>query len=1152
MRSLTHWTRRHFLALSAAATANSIFAQHPLAQTATKASREAPGMPPPGVITGSIRPLLESNTARPLRYTPQAGEFVIRNGREFFNRPIYGANSAFRVDAGDLPEFSLYLPGHGGNLKLGLLSAAGSKWAAQADEVVARYRPGRMIYELRDALLGSGTLFVELLTTATGSGLLLKVSAKDVSASVSLAWAFGGVSDRKGRRNGDIGCELEPVSSLFQLRPEECLDNRYTIETTQPMSRLLSPAGEFLLTFPAGSTLNVAEFDLWNHAPHFKAAVSSLPDHPILTGSAKLGSAPLYLTIQQIKSDVPVLTFDPVTAFDQRSRQVTAIALTLSIESPDPYLDAAIPALSIAAEAIWDQRQGCVMHGGVAWRIALAGWRGPYVYDCLGEHDRTREHLRHWLKLQNTSAVTTADPATGPFDPEMHLARKEGMLHSNGDLTNNHYDMNMVFFDVLLRHLRWTGDLAFVKEIWPAFKRHLAWEHRLFRRAYITASGKQLPLYEAYAVIWASDNLQYSGGGAAHSSAYNIFALRFAAVLARLLGEDPAPYEAEAVLINEAMQELLWLPHQGAFAEAKDLLGPQTVYINPALWTVYHTVDSEVTDARQAWQMVAERLHTLRHIPVHGADVPDGSWFMLSCSDWLPYVWSLNLLALAENAHMALAMWQAGMADEAYLLLKGNLLDSMYQGLTPGNFHMTSQLDVHRQEAQRDSGDPIGITARALLEGLFGVQPDMIRGAVTVRPGFPSDWNHASLTHHDFDLKWHRDGLSETYEFTSRFPNKVPLSLKLPARTTTLPVASNFATPVTCSFDATAVGSPLLLIHLPAASSYKLSLRWTGHEPLAAPAHRAYRLGEVLELPQGLSLSQIDDPQQALANGRTASIGVHTVFVNLNQDDCRWSLPISFTTNPSAPLFHPIPRAADSTSLQPLDLTPLLTHQLTEIFTRAYAEPRSPFCSLAMPESLLGGWANIGEPLKIDDTGLRNAGGILRTGIGVPFRTPAGSAPNCAFLSCFKPDQTSLSMPLTGSATGIYLLMTGTTLPQCSHMEHAIVTVAYADGTSARLPLRSPETWWPIDQDYLLDDYLFLDNAPLPPRIDFATGKTRILDFTIFKGSGGNIPGGAATVLHLPLDPAKPLASLKVEVKLYGIVVALLAATLATMKEVLN
>ena len=99
-RTLEDWTRRRFLELSGAAAAGSALRLSALAQTQSPHPEPA-GMPPPGVITGGVRPLLESNVARPLRYTPGNGEFVIRNGREYFNRPIYGPISSFRVDAGD-------------------------------------------------------------------------------------------------------------------------------------------------------------------------------------------------------------------------------------------------------------------------------------------------------------------------------------------------------------------------------------------------------------------------------------------------------------------------------------------------------------------------------------------------------------------------------------------------------------------------------------------------------------------------------------------------------------------------------------------------------------------------------------------------------------------------------------------------------------------------------------------------------------------------------------------------------------------------------------------------------------------------------------------------------------------------------------------
>jgi hypothetical protein len=1140
-----YFTRRQFIAGSGA-TAAAVAIGAPLqGQTAPPAPDRAPGfaIPPPRTITGATRPLLEGNTARPLRYTPEDGDFVIRNGGELFNRPLYGPNIAFRVDAGDLPEFSLYLPGHGGNLRLGVSAAGGSKWLAQAAEVTARYRPGRMIYEIRDPLLAQGSLRIEVLTTGQGAGFMLQIRAHVVPASVALTWAFAGASGRKGARNGDIGTEGEPVSRFFQVRPEECSGNRYTIQTEPaPSSLLESPAGHLQLTFPAGSQLSIADFARWPEPPAAAtpAASGAAPSLPILTGWVPLPAAePLYILIHQ----PPVPADPPAVAFAARSQQISEIAATLRMSTPDPYIAASAAAISIAADAIWDAGEQCVMHGGVAWRGALAGWRGPYCLASLGNFERVRQHVRHWVKRQNTAPIgDTHSPVEGPAEADSNLARKEALLHSNGDVSNNHYDMNMVFFDAFLRYLRWTGDLEFAREIWPAFQRHLAWEQRLFRRTYSGPGGAALPLYEAYAVIWASDNLQYNGGGATHSSAYNLFAFRSAANLARLLGEDPAPYEREAALIAEGIERLLWLPAQGAYAESKDLLGAQAVYNNPAMWTVYHAIDSEVPTPRQAWQALAERLSVLRRIPVHGPGVPAGG-YMLSCSDWLPYIWSLNLLALAENVHTALAMWQAGMAEEAFLLLKGNLLDSLFMGLAPGNFHMTSGLDAHRQEAQRDSGDPIGITARALTEGVFGIQPDLVRGTLTIRPGFPLEWNQASLQHASLDFSFRREGAVDTYEVSSRLPKSVPLKLVLRARSVNLPKVSSGAV----AFDPAAVGSPAVVVTLPAAPSWKVTVEWTGDAPAAVPDRRSYSAGQALALPPGVSLAEIDDPQQCLSDGRVRAPGFHTVFANIEQGDCRWSLPISFDVkagvNPGAPLPIAAPAIGTRQRAEPLDLSAVLEHQIDQIFTRPYLEPRSPYCSLAIPKQLLGGWANMDLKAEIDDAGLRRAGGILETPLGVPFRTPAGTAPNCLFLSQWRQDRSAVEIPLAGRAEGIYLLMAGVTFPQASRMEHGRIAVAYADGAPAQLSLRNPETWWPIEQDYLLDDYLFLDPAPLPPRVDLRTGKTRLLDAAGFKGQGRAVPGGAATILYVPLDPRKELASLKVEASLYGIVIGLLAAT---------
>ena len=1102
---------------------------------------------PPEVTSGKIQPLLQGETARPLRYSPSPQGFVIHNGTEYFNRPLY-SSTAFRVDAGDLPEFSLYLPGHGGNLKLGMVTAAGSKWASGAENILARYEGGRMLYEIRDSLLGAGVLHLEVQTSFDTTSLIVRAHVSNMHEGLSLAWAFGGASGRKGKRGGDIGCESEPVSELFQVREADCANNHFSISTSPATeASLTSPAGIFHLNFPADTTITIAPYQQWLRPPRVLATQPTEDlAFPILIATTPLRNEPLYLEVHQDTPAAAVAARTPEASYANAVSLFEAAASRLTVSSPDAYINAAAAALCSAETGIWDEKQGCVMHGAIAWRSPLAGWRGPYVLDILGEHEKAKTHFRHWFARQNTSPITTANPATGPFDPGKNLSRKESLLHSSGDLSHNHYDMNLVFFDVLLRHLRWTGDVEFAREAWPAYQRHLDWERRLFRREF-NVNGTSLPLYEAYAAIWASDNLQYSGGGTAHATAYNAFSFHRAAELATALGEDPTSFNREAQDIDEAIQKLLWIPHKGELAESKDLMQPQTLYDNGALWTLYHAIDSEAINRRQAWQMTVNRLQLYRRVPIEGEGVPAGAWYLLSCSNWLPYMWSLNLLLMAENSHLALAMWQIGMKDEAFRLFKGNLLDSMFQGLCPGNFHMTSQLDVHRQEAQRDFGDPMGITARALLEGLYGVRPNLLQGHVTWMPGFPDDWNEASMTQRDFSLSWQRTAFTERYSFTCRFRKPVTVRFVVPARTTLRPHITALGHHVPCSFDNDAIGAPWLCFEVPQGLAPHIEIRWIGQPPIAAPEHRSYQLGEPLDLPRGITWQQIDDPQQCLQDGRVATLGVRTIFARMATDDARWTMPICFTVEEPASRDMPYLPAPKS-KLSCVDLSAVLTDNITTIFTRRYISPRSPFCSLAIPDTLLGGWADIGEPLEIDDWGLHKSDTLTVAGT-LPFKMQPSGNPNCVFLSRFELDLATQRLPLSGFAHGIFVLLTGTTLPQCSRMVHATMTVYYKDGTQEILQMRNPETWWPVEQDYLFDDYLFCSDAPLPPRVDLATGATRLLDRKSFKGKGRSVKGGSATVLHLSLDASKELAQVEFTVHLYGVVFALLGVTLERMTD---
>jgi hypothetical protein len=222
---------------------------------------------------------------------------------------------------------------------------------------------------------------------------------------------------------------------------------------------------------------------------------------------------------------------------------------------------------------------------------------------------------------------------------------------------------------------------------------------------------------------------------------------------------------------------------------------------------------------------------------------------------------------------------------------------------------------------------------------------------------------------------------------------------------------------------------------------------------------------------------------------------------------------------------------------------------VTQIFKNEYRSPRSSFVSLATPKQGIGAWAgHVNATAEIDDTGLRAAaragGGRITLPNGIPLATPGESdGRNVIFVSQWDNYPKEVTLPLSGNARGIILLMAGSTNHMQSRFENGEVAVTYADGSVERLRLENPTNWWPIEQDYFIDDYQFRRPEPVPTRVDLKTGNIRVLDIAAFKGRGGPIPGGAATVLDLGLQPGKELKSLTVRALANEVVIGLMAAT---------
>ena len=1116
------------------------------------------------------------NKERAVRYQPDGNDFVIINGDRRFTRALYGTNTAFRVEAGDLPEFAMYMPGMGGNLQFGLMTATAHKWLINANTIKAIYRAGSMIYEIKDSLLGQGKLYLTVLALSNAEGMVIKIRSENVS-NVELVWIYGGASGKKFSRDGDVGADPE---SSFYLKPENCIDNRY---------QLLN--GKFILSYGTGKVLTEEE----------RYEIQTKPENQLsgeIPKEAKMitGFYPLSSSIRLIDASSPEMIYrpdnvakkefclggklklkngeeffllhnsaTPVTRnaeqeFTNAEAARKKLAARITIKTPDKYLNTLGAALSIAADAIWEEPT--YMHGAVAWRMRLPGWRGAYVADPLGWHDRARIHFDAYAKSQLKTPASTGVVMDTALNLARHLEKVGTQLFSEGYITRNpngyvgahHYDMNLVFVDQLLNHFQYTGDLDLAKKMWPLLQRHLAWEKKNF-------DADDDGLYDSYAAIWASDALQYSGGGVTHSSAYNYRANREAARLAKLIGEDGSIYEKEANKILNAINRNLWLTDKGWYAEYKDLLGNKLLHPSAGLWTIYHAIDSKVPDPFKAYQSLRYIDNHIPHIPVVAKGWNESNLFLLSETNWQPYTWSLNNVVFAENLHTALAYWQGNRTEEAFKLWRGTIIESMYLGSGPGNFQQLSFYDAIRGELYRDFADGIGMAARTLVEGLCGVQPDALKDTLLVKPGYPQQWNYASFSSPDIEFDFKRNGLKDQYIISQRFPKQMNFAFVVKAYRDKVGHIVVNGKPVNWSIIADVVGEPLLQVSLPKSKTYKIDITWTGRNFPLAKEELVLKTGSDFDWATTKhKIVKIFDPQKIFdktsvtassVNGKVAAESGHkTLFVLLQQGDFSYWYPINFLIRDEEDMSATnVQVLNEKTEL--IDISGSFNDVVTNIFKNKYVSPRPTSPTLQLPLTGIGNWAYHSVQVNISDSGLRAGAGAknqISTTTGIPFQTPgATEAKNIVFTSMWDNYPDSIIIPLNGKSSHAFFLMAGSTNPMQSRLVNGEIIVNYTDGTSGNLELRNPENWWPIEQDYYVDGFAFTTDAPRPIRISLKTGKEIPKDYkysNIRGFSNFGIDGGAATVLDLPLDDKKQLKNLVLKTIANDVVVGLMSLTL--------
>ena len=984
-----------------------------------------------GMLSSSAQGLMQ----RTANYHPDGRGFSCVNGNNRYTRALYGSVDEWRLETSDRPIFAIFKKNNHRNIRF-VIKCNGQAFQLDSVEYCrARYEAGKREYLMKDKRWGSGVLKLSVLAYPQTEGAVWKFAAENFGkAKIEIVGMICETRVSKFKRAGDIG----------KFDGPEAFD---------------APAQPKMLSTVAGMMPQKGAAELYFSV-----------DNTVLSTGKNSEMCKRYQAAEQWRSD---------------------LASSVIFNTPDAYLNPVGGTMVMAADGAWNGQVWT--HGAVGWRMPLPGWRAAYMGDFLGMFDRQRIHFDAYAKSQVTDI-----PVTRPhvMDKAHNLSRGAyewgTPMYSNGYICRNpennkqfhHYDMNLVYIDELLWHFQFAADTAYMRKMWPVIKSHLAWEKN-------TWDPDNDGLYDAYCCIWASDALQYNSGGVTHSSAYNYRANLLAARMAEMIGENPASYREEADRILKAMNSRLWLKDFGHWAEYQDFMGLKRVHKDAALWSIYTPIDCGAGTGEQNYLATK---YVDRHIP----RVPymyDGLEYQtVSTSDWSPYEWSINNVAMAEVMHTVLAYYQAGRAEEAYRLLKANVLDFMYLGSSPGNFGQLSTMDRATGEGYRDFSDVTGISSRAFIEGLYGITPNALEGKCIIRPGFPAAWDSASVHTPYLDYSFRRVGDKDIFDIEQNF-----------ARPLQIVIRQNMGGGKYKDTELTAdKRQHVELATIKPVDNDEVEVKKTYTLADAVAEQTADRWGTMTGV--GNDFDKLNDGKRRMVNMDAAfNSEVSDIFKN------QYLTPRS----PYTTLCVPTQGMGDWCS----------TKKLAKI-----------------DDSKLRSMVKDGS---------------FETLPGLSFRTPA-EGKNIAYTSLWDNYPDSITIPLSGKASHAYLLMAGSTNPMQFAIENAVVRVEYTDGTTDELMLVPPVNWCPIEQDFVENAVAFAMPAVRPYRIGLNTGivSRHLFRDSHYQeaATAGDLPdmklamcalsGGAATMLDMPLNAKKKLRSLTLRALSNEVVVGLMGVTL--------
>jgi len=1069
-------------------------------------------------------------------YTPTENGFAISGSSEVFNRMLYGSHvnddkpERFFTFAGDTPQFmgavcdwTKRLEAYQekcGILTSGLAITPGkrhrfyysddidqtSRWFHNSEDVRAEFKNGWMEYELSQisSWFPDVRVNIEAYPLMSDDGYLVHYRIS-TDQHVYFAAGFGGLTGIQGR----FEYKDEPRRYFTAKDAEE-----NSVEIGQNRACVTHPGGNTMriaTSFPADFSLGSAKAMADNYVGIFLGSEPESRDDQVVKISASIQPGTVLdgfiIAIRNAEDSVLDKWLAMPNPIGYIKQQIYAKFACIDVSTPERPLDLTVAPTVIAMDASWHLNS--FHHGAVSYHAPFLGWRNWYGPTALGWHDRVAKTIQMWLNHITRGDVSKErvwyDDAPIPegenrFNKRFHLMENPvGRLPAyfnpkTGAPCYGPYNMQECALDMMLYYIEWTGDLALAEKHFDDLCAMAEWERRIF-------DPDDDGLYQNLLNTWISDGHNYNGAGCAQSSAYNYRANLVISKIAKKIGRDGTHFAKQARKIKQALNEKLWLAKEGVIAESLDTVGNCLIHPAVELPTVYHVIDSDMIDDFRAYR-------TLRYTENHLKSIvtPGSGGRLCYSSNWIPKQYSQCGIFPAENAHLALAYFKLGLKEAGKKLLDG-ITDCYFTGKNPG---MAAHIQSARGTSDfgdQDFSDVSSTYLRLVVEGLFGIRINHLDDCIHIAPGFPHDWEHASLTLKDIALHYTRRGNQEIFNIHC---DRAELKrIRIPMRAADVETVLLDGEPASYTITA-APNNSFLTVETDKTGRFQLRVMHGSTPVPTVTVPETVLAGNRLTFTlKDAALAEVFDVSEALENITVVGnkiyatakdvAGDHTLFLRAVSGEYEAWLAADYTVTTEKAALVPL----ESKPFVPVDLSPFFNCNMTQVHEQAYIQPRPKGFSMGLFQNARysHNWNQYGRNVAyVDDTLFRNSGGTIHSPSGIPFATPAEKE-NLACVSIYERFPTSFTVPLSGQGQEAAVLFVASTYCMQAHVENARITVTYADGTAEVTKLVYP---------FNIDDWLT---------------SAVITEAEIFYFNNYN----HATVQKIRLDPSRELHSIRIE-----------------------